>query len=109
MVSMFVQNGKTIDQASKYLGHKQVITTFKNYYHPDTEMMAHGIPFLNECEPHEEDLTSEGCTSDSTTRLLELSTEKAQILHGKLQILSEQLNKAKHFLTDEQLRILDNF
>ena len=107
MVSMFVQNGKTIDQASKYLGHKQVITTFKNYYHPDTEMMAHGIPFLNECEPHEEDLTSEGCTSDSTTRLLELSTEKAQILHGKLQILSEQLNKAKHFLTDEQLRILN--
>lgn len=46
LVSLFVRHGNSVDQAAKFLGHRNSATTYKHYWLVDADGLADNIPFL---------------------------------------------------------------
>ena len=48
MVDMFMKycGNNALDKASKFLGHKSTVVTYRNYWRTDVEQLANGIPFF---------------------------------------------------------------
>ena len=45
-MKIFLDNGNSIEKASKFLKHKSSQTTFQHYYKTDAEHLSNGIDFF---------------------------------------------------------------
>ena len=46
MVDIFIEQGNSMEKACKFLGHKNVSTTYRHYYTPNVDELAQNIKFL---------------------------------------------------------------
>ena len=49
MVDIFIEQGNSMEKACKFLGHKNVSTTYRHYYTPNVDELAQNIQFLEAC------------------------------------------------------------
>lgn len=86
-IRIFEKQGKGLEVGSKFLGHKNVTTTYRRYHHVDTEALALTMPLFLPREPagtvqEKPDVESLGTSAilkDEIERRRELETEVARM------------------------------